>query len=236
MVWAVWRWLEEKTAAKQVISCHGKNENSCEMYRNEKCTCTACERDVVKYANLWRWCRCRRHGYVSSRLAAIKKARENGIARLSYPSFPSISTKFGAVWKSWSKPVKTLFFQQNTKKNTSERNQLMQPERVIALAKLRFFFFLQAQTHLHFLLWYEAKCVIFCFSNPLSVIPRLTSVVRFHIWRSMLRLAALFSLSFVVHFLVPQSSYWIVSLVDHLTSTFFSGPVHVNCKVSLVIV
>ena len=28
--------------AKQVISRHGKNENFCEMFKNEKCTCKAC--------------------------------------------------------------------------------------------------------------------------------------------------------------------------------------------------
>ena len=34
------------TTAKQVISRRGKNENVCEMYKNEKCTCKACKTTV----------------------------------------------------------------------------------------------------------------------------------------------------------------------------------------------
>ena len=34
------------TTAKQVISRHGKNENVCEMSKNEKCTCKACKSNV----------------------------------------------------------------------------------------------------------------------------------------------------------------------------------------------
>ena len=37
-------------------SRRGKNENRCEMYKNEKCTCTACKSSVFhcrKYADLW---------------------------------------------------------------------------------------------------------------------------------------------------------------------------------------
>ena len=31
------------TTAKQLISCRGKNEKVCEMFKNEKCTCTTCK-------------------------------------------------------------------------------------------------------------------------------------------------------------------------------------------------
>ena len=63
----VLRWEEKKlkfvlkscvvhTTAKQVISLCGKDENSFEIYKNEKRTCKACKsivfHQVVKYANL----------------------------------------------------------------------------------------------------------------------------------------------------------------------------------------
>ena len=37
------------TTAKQVISCHGKNEKVCEMSKNEKRTCKACKTIVFHY-------------------------------------------------------------------------------------------------------------------------------------------------------------------------------------------
>ena len=36
------------TTAKQVISRRGKNENSCEMSKTEKCTCKACKTTVFR--------------------------------------------------------------------------------------------------------------------------------------------------------------------------------------------
>ena len=37
------------TTAKQVISHHGKNENVCEMNKNERCTCKACKTIVFHF-------------------------------------------------------------------------------------------------------------------------------------------------------------------------------------------
>ena len=39
----------EHTILKQLISCRGKNEKVCEMFKNEKCTCTACKTVVFHY-------------------------------------------------------------------------------------------------------------------------------------------------------------------------------------------
>ena len=47
------------TTTKQIISRRGKNENVCEMFKNDKCTCKACRtivfhRQICKF--LWRSC------------------------------------------------------------------------------------------------------------------------------------------------------------------------------------
>lgn len=39
------------TAAKRIILSGGKNENGCDMYKNEKCTCKVCKITLVKYAD-----------------------------------------------------------------------------------------------------------------------------------------------------------------------------------------
>ena len=58
-----WKFLHfVPTTAKHFTSWRAREQHCCEMYKNEKCTCKACKSTVffvVKYANLWRACRCR---------------------------------------------------------------------------------------------------------------------------------------------------------------------------------
>lgn len=101
------------------------------------------------------------------------------------PQLPIVSKHFNQIRSCLKKLIKTSenSFLPTKHEKKHQRTQPVDATRTrhCSCETPFFFFFLQAQTHLHFLLWYEAKCVIFCFSNPLSVIPRLTSVVRFHI-------------------------------------------------------
>ena len=55
---------------EQVISRRVKNENVCEMSKNEKCTCKGCK-TIVKYANLSRSCCHRLHGCLSSQMSQL---------------------------------------------------------------------------------------------------------------------------------------------------------------------
>ena len=64
------------TTSKQVISSRRKNENVYKMSKNEKRTCKACKKDVVKYANLWGFCR-RRRGVCLSSLLMVNQQSAN---------------------------------------------------------------------------------------------------------------------------------------------------------------
>ena len=55
------------TSSKQVISCRGKNENDCEMYKIKTLHVQSVQKYffIVKYANLRRSSRLRHHGFFS---------------------------------------------------------------------------------------------------------------------------------------------------------------------------
>ena len=42
VVWMTWAYIVHATAKRVILPC-GKNENVCEMSKNEKCTCKACK-------------------------------------------------------------------------------------------------------------------------------------------------------------------------------------------------